>query len=222
MTRREAPVALTAITSAQAGNRPMASLVRLSFSCVAAASFAREHKIPFLGLCLGMQCAVISYARDVCGLENANSSEFDPSTPYPVIDLMHHQRDVVDLGASMRLGSYPAKLLQGSMTHELYGSDVVYERHRHRYEVNNKFRSQLEQSGLIISGTSPDDELVEFIELARDDHPYYVATQAHPEFKSRPDEAHPLFAGLVKAAKYRRYGDSQPVISDEEDLEIKA
>ena len=187
---------------------------------VAAASYARENKIPFLGLCLGMQCAVISYARDVCGLENANSSEFDVSTPYPVIDLMHHQRDVVDLGATMRLGSYPAKLQKGSMVHELYGEDVVYERHRHRYEVNNKFRTQLSDAGLIISGTSPDDELVEFIEISKTDHPYYVATQAHPEFKSRPDEPHPLFAGLVLAAKTRRYGDSEPVINTQENADV--
>ncbi|HMS25328.1 MAG TPA: CTP synthase [Acidimicrobiia bacterium] len=180
---------------------------------VAAASYARENNIPFLGLCLGMQCAVISYARDVCGLTNANSSEFDVSTPHPVIDLMHHQRDVVDLGATMRLGSYPAKLLPGSLTHELYNEDVIYERHRHRYEVNNKYRTQLSDAGLIISGTSPDDELVEFIELSRDVHPYFVATQAHPEFKSRPDDPHPLFAGLIKAAKQLRYGDVDSEIS---------
>jgi CTP synthase len=179
---------------------------------IAATSFSRENKIPFLGICLGMQCAVISYARDICGLENANSSEFDVTTPYPVIDLMHHQRDVVDMGATMRLGSYPAKLKQGSIAHELYGEDVVYERHRHRYEVNNKYRSQLEEAGMIISGTSPDDELVEFVELSRDVHPYFIATQAHPEFKSRPDDPHPLFAGLVKAAKIRRYGSDDAVV----------
>ena len=167
---------------------------------IASAAYAREKKIPFLGLCLGMQCAVISYARDVCGLVGADSSEIEVSTPYPVIDLMHHQRDVVDLGASMRLGSYPAKLAQGTITRELYGEDVVYERHRHRYEVNNKYRQQLVDSGLVISGTSPDGELVEFIELPKSVHPYYVATQAHPEFKSRPDQAHPLFYGLIKAA----------------------
>lgn len=172
---------------------------------IAASSYAREHKIPFLGLCLGMQCAVISYARDICKMENANSSEFDENTPYPVIDLMDHQREVVDMGATMRLGSYPAKLLKGTMVHELYGEDIIYERHRHRYEVNNKYRTELIKSGLVISGTSPDDTLVEFIELSREDHPYYVATQAHPEFKSRPDDPHPLFAGLVAAAKDKRY-----------------
>ncbi len=186
---------------------------------VAAVSYVRENKIPFLGICLGMQCAVISYARDICGLTDANSSEFDVSTPYPVIDLMHHQRDVVDMGATMRLGSYPAKLLEGSLARELYGTDLVYERHRHRYEVNNKFRSQLIDSGLVISGTSPDDELVEFIELPREVHPYFIATQAHPEFKSRPDEPHPLFAGLVAAAKFARYGDSEPEI-DVNDLSV--
>lgn len=189
---------------------------------VSAASYARENKIPFLGLCLGMQCAVISYARDICGMENADSSEFDPSTPYPVIDLMHHQRDVVDLGATMRLGSYPAKLKKGTMTHELYGEDVVYERHRHRYEVNNKFRKEMSDAGLVISGTSPDDELVEFIELPKQVHPFYIATQAHPEFKSRPDEPHPLFAGLIAAAKNRRYGDSEPLIQADSDLDINA
>ncbi len=167
---------------------------------IASASYAREKKIPFLGLCLGMQCAVISYARDVCGLAGADSSEIETSTPHPVIDLMHQQKDVVDLGASMRLGSYPAKLIPGTVVKALYGEDVVYERHRHRYEVNNKYRQQLVDAGLVISGTSPDGELVEFIELPKSIHPYYVATQAHPEFKSRPDQAHPLFQGLIKAA----------------------
>jgi CTP synthase len=188
---------------------------------VAAASYALDNQIPYLGLCLGMQCAVIAFARDKCHLENANSSEFEPSTPHPVIDLMHHQRDVVDMGATMRLGSYPAKLVPGTMTHELYGADVVYERHRHRYEVNNKYRPHLVEAGLVISGTSPDEELVEFVELPRDVHPYYVATQAHPEFKSRPDDPHPLFAGLVKAAMVKRYGEmvDEVVLTDTKDLD---
>ena len=172
---------------------------------IASASYAREKKIPFLGLCLGMQCAVISYARDVCGLIGADSSEIEVSTPHPVIDLLHHQKDVVDLGASMRLGSYPAKLAPDSITRELYGENIVYERHRHRYEVNNKYRQQLVDAGLVISGTSPDGELVEFIELPKEVHPYYLATQAHPEFKSRPDQAHPLFYGLIKAAMEIKY-----------------
>ncbi|MFN8015107.1 MAG: CTP synthase [Acidimicrobiia bacterium] len=185
---------------------------------VAAASYARENNIPFLGLCLGMQCAVISFARDICLMDNANSSEFDPETKYPVIDLMHHQRDVIDMGASMRLGSYPAKLLEGTLAKELYGSDIVYERHRHRYEVNNKYRQELIDKGLVISGTSPDGELVEFIELDKKMHPFYIATQAHPEFKSRPDEPHPLFAGLVAAAKSARYDN--PINADEKTPQV--
>lgn len=167
---------------------------------IAAAKYARENKIPYLGLCLGMQCAVIEYARNVCNLEGANSSEIDPGTNFPVIDLMHHQRDVIDMGATMRLGSYPATLVKGSLVSNLYGTESITERHRHRYEVNNKFRDQLSEKGIIFSGTSPDGELVEFIELDQSVHPFYVATQAHPEFKSRPDEPHPLFAGLIKAA----------------------
>ncbi len=169
-----------------------------------AAGFAREHDVPFLGLCLGMQCAVIEFARDVCGLEGANSSEFDPRTPHPVIDLMDEQRAVVDKGGTMRLGLYPAKLTPGSRVQRAYDEAVVYERHRHRYEVNNRYRSRLEEAGLVCSGASPDDRLVEFVELA--DHPFFVATQAHPEFKSRPDRPHPLFAAFVAAARERAEG----------------
>ena len=165
---------------------------------IAAAGFAREHGVPFLGLCLGMQCAVIEFARDECGLAGANSSEFDPHSPHPVIDLMDAQRNVVDKGGTMRLGAYPAKLLPGTIVQKAYGEEVVYERHRHRYEVNNKYRARLEDAGLVCSGTSPDDRLVEFVELP--DHPFFVGTQAHPEFKSRPDRPHPLFAAFVQAA----------------------
>lgn len=168
---------------------------------VQAIKYVRENKIPFLGICLGMQCCVIEYARTFCELDDANSSEFDENTHSPVIDLMHHQRDVVDMGATMRLGSYKATLVEGSLAAELYQSVQVTERHRHRYEFNNKYRDVLTEKGLIISGTSPDGELVEFVELSSKDHPYFIATQAHPEFKSRPDEPHPLFAGLVSAAK---------------------
>lgn len=167
---------------------------------IAAAQFARTHGVPFLGLCLGMQCAVIEFARNVVGLEGAHSSEFDRHTAHPVIDLMDAQRAVVDMGGTMRLGAYPAKLLPGSRVAEMYGEGVVYERHRHRYEFNPKYRRPLEEAGLIASGTSPDDRLVEFIELPREMHPYFVATQAHPEFKSRPDRPHPLFTELVRAA----------------------
>lgn len=166
---------------------------------IATVRYAREHKVPFLGLCLGMQCAVIEFARDVCGMKDANSTEFVPDTPYPVIDLMADQADVTEKGGTMRLGTYPCKLLEGSIARSLYdNNEIIYERHRHRYEVNNDFRVKLEEKGLVFSGTSPDNRLVEIIELK--DHPYFEATQAHPEFKSRPTRPHPLFMGLIKAA----------------------
>lgn len=166
---------------------------------IATIRYAREHKIPFLGLCLGMQCAVIEFARDVCGMESANSGEFDPDGKYPVIDLMPDQEDITDKGGTMRLGIYPCKLTAGSLARKLYGGEeIVYERHRHRYEVNNAFRQEMADKGLIISGTSPDGRLVEMIELS--DHPFFIATQAHPEFKSRPTRPHPLFRGFMEAA----------------------
>lgn len=166
---------------------------------IATVRYAREHKVPFLGLCLGMQCAVIEFARHVCGMEGANSTEFVPDTPYPVIDLMADQADVTEKGGTMRLGTYPCKLMEGSVARSLYdNNEIIYERHRHRYEVNNDFRAKLEEKGLVFSGTSPDNRLVEIIELK--DHPYFEATQAHPEFKSRPTRPHPLFMGLIKAA----------------------
>jgi CTP synthase len=173
---------------------------------IAAAGYAREQQVPFLGLCLGMQCAVIEFARDECGLAGANSSEFDPHTPHPVIDLMDEQREIVDLGGTMRLGLYPAKLRPGTLVERAYGTEIVYERHRHRYEVNNKYRARLEDAGLVCSGTSPDGRLVEFVELPPKRHPFFVATQAHPEFKSRPDRPHPLFAAFVRAARERSEG----------------
>ena len=169
--------------------------------------WAREHKIPTLGLCLGLQCMVIEAARDLLGLAGASSTEMDPETPDPVVHTMDSQVDIVegdgDLGGTMRLGAYPAVLQVGSIVAEAYGKTQVSERHRHRFEVNNDYRDQLESVGLHISGTSPDGNLVEFVELDRSLHPYYVATQAHPEFKSRPTKAHPLFAGLVRAALAR-------------------
>lgn len=169
--------------------------------------WAREHKIPTLGLCLGLQCMVIEAARDLLGLAGASSTEMDPETPDPVVHTMDSQVDIVegdgDLGGTMRLGAYPAVLQEGSIVAEAYGKTQVSERHRHRFEVNNDYRDQLESVGLHISGTSPDGNLVEFVELDRSMHPYYVATQAHPEFKSRPTKAHPLFAGLVRAALAR-------------------
>jgi len=171
---------------------------------VAAAGYAREHDIPCLGLCLGLQTMVIEYARNACGLTGANSAEFDSESPHRVIDLMDEQREVVDYGGTMRLGVYPAKLVEGSQVGRAYGESIVYERHRHRYEVNPRYRSRLEDAGLRCSGTSPDDRLVEFIELPS--HPYWVATQAHPEFKSRPDRPHPLFRELVGAALARAEG----------------
>lgn len=161
--------------------------------------YARENKIPFLGLCLGMQCAVIEFARNVCHMEQANSSEFIPDGKYPVIDLMPDQEDVTEKGGTMRLGIYPCKLKEGTRARDLYeNQEIVYERHRHRYEVSNEFRPQMEAAGLVVSGTSPDDRLVEIIELK--DHPYFAATQAHPEFKSRPNRPHPLFNGFMEAA----------------------
>ncbi|MEN8238792.1 MAG: CTP synthase, partial [Actinomycetota bacterium] len=165
---------------------------------IQAIRYAREHNVPFLGLCLGLQCAVIEYARNVLGLSSAHSSEFDPLTPDPVIDLMETQKDVSDKGGTMRLGLYPAKLAIGSLARSLYGSEVVYERHRHRWEVNNRYREALTDAGMSMSGTSPDDRLVEFVEIAG--HPYFIATQAHPELVSRPDDPHPLFDGFVAAA----------------------
>jgi CTP synthase len=171
---------------------------------VTAAGYAREHGVPYLGLCLGLQCAVIAFARDVCGLAGANSSEFDTQTPHPVIDLMDEQKAVVDLGGTMRLGAYPARLVAGTRVRDAYGEEVVYERHRHRYELNNRYRQTFEEHGLRCSGTSPDGLLVEFVELV--DHPFYVATQAHPEFKSRPNRPHPLFAGFIEAARQRAEG----------------
>ncbi|MEX2280661.1 MAG: CTP synthase [Acidimicrobiia bacterium] len=165
---------------------------------IAAIRFARERGIPFLGLCLGLQCAVIEFARNVLDLEEANSTEFDPTTTHPVIDLMASQEGVEDMGGTMRLGLYAAKLAEGTLVRRLYGSELIYERHRHRWEVNNRYRRDLEDAGMCLSGVSPDESLVEFIELP--DHPFFVGTQAHPEFKSRPDAPHPLFVGLAQAA----------------------
>lgn len=170
---------------------------------IAAVRYARIQQIPFLGICLGLQCAVIEYARHVCGLENANSAEFAPEAPHLVVDIMPAQRDLENLGGTMRLGSYPCKLREDSRLYRLYGSDLIHERHRHRYEVNNDYREILERHGLLISGTSPDGYLVETIELP--DHPYFVATQFHPEFKSRPNRPSPCFQGLIDAALARRY-----------------
>ncbi|GAA2728192.1 CTP synthase [Cellulomonas aerilata] len=175
--------------------------------------WAREHRIPTLGICLGLQTMVIEYARSVLGLADASSSEFDVDTTHPVVATMAEQLAIVggegDLGGTMRLGSYEAELAPGSVVAEAYGAERVTERHRHRYEVNNAYRGQLEAAGLVFSGLSPDGKLVEFVELPREVHPYYVSTQAHPEFKSRPTSAHPLFAGLIGAALTRQLADDE-------------
>ena len=165
---------------------------------ILAIRYAREHGVPFLGICLGMQVAVVEYARNRCGMVGANSSEFDPDTPFAVIDLLPEQKDVEDMGGTMRLGASPTKLVPGTKAMSSYGEEVIYERHRHRYEVNNVFRGRLTDAGLIVSGMTPDERLVEIIEL--EEHPWFVAAQFHPEFKSRPTRPHPLFRDFVGAA----------------------
>jgi CTP synthase len=171
---------------------------------IRAAGYAREHGVPCLGLCLGMQVMTVEFARNVLGLDDANSTEFNPATPHPVIDLMNDQRDVTDKGGTMRLGAYYAVLQPGSKVSKAYNEPVVSERHRHRYEFNSAYRARFEEAGFLCSGTSPDKRLVEFIELV--EHPFWVGTQAHPEFKSRPDRAHPLFRDLIGAAlEYRTH-----------------
>lgn len=166
---------------------------------IEAIRYARENEVPFFGICLGMQAAVIEFARNVAGLTGAHSSELDSQTPYPVIDIIPEQKDIDEKGGTMRLGAYPCKLKQGSRVAELYGSELIYERHRHRYEVNNEFREKITTAGLNIVGVSPDEKLVEIVELPN--HPFFVAVQYHPEFKSRPNRPHPIFLGFVEAAK---------------------
>ena len=183
---------------------------------IAAAGFTRENDIPCLGLCLGLQCMTIDFARNVLGLERAHSSEFDPSSPHPVIDLMESQRDVSDMGGTMRLGTYVAQLKPESQVSAIYGEDVVSERHRHRYEFNSRYRAKFEDTNFVCSGESPDGRLVEFIELK--DHPFWVATQAHPEFKSRPDRPAPLFRAFVEAALHRAEGRNPQLLQMEEEF----
>lgn len=168
---------------------------------ICAIKFARENKVPFLGICLGMQMAVVEFARNVVGLKGAHSSELDPNTPYAVIDLMPEQKEIDKMGGTMRLGKYPCKVIKGTKAYEAYGEENISERHRHRYEFNNEFRSILQEHGMVISGLSPDGKLVEIIELKN--HPWFVASQFHPEFKSRPTRSHPLFREFIKAAKNR-------------------
>ncbi len=174
---------------------------------IAAARIARESGIPYLGVCLGMHVAVSEFARHVADMPGANSTEMDPETPYPVIDLLPEQREIADMGGTMRLGADPVKVHDGTRAYEAYGESVVYERHRHRYEVNNHLRKQLESAGLVFSGTTPDERLVEITELPREMHPFYVASQFHPEFKSRPDRPSPLFREFVGAAYAHRGHD---------------
>ena len=169
---------------------------------IVAAKYARTHNVPYLGICLGMQIAMIEYARSVLGFKDANSSEFNPDTNYPVIDLMPEQREVENMGASMRLGKYPCALTPGSRVSKCYGSELIEERHRHRYEVNNTYRTEYEKHGMVLSGQAPDGHVVEMIELP--EHLWYVACQFHPEFKSRPNRPHPLFKSFVEAAKKNR------------------
>jgi CTP synthase len=175
---------------------------------VIAIQYAREQKVPFLGLCLGMQCSVIEWARNVAKLDNAHSAEFDAETPNPVINLLPEQMDVVDLGGTMRLGVYPCRLTPDTKTAALYGQEVIYERHRHRYEFNNQYRPLFQESGYIVSGTSPNGRLVEIIELPN--HPFFIACQFHPEFQSRPSTPHPLFLGFMQAALA---GSGTPIVS---------
>jgi len=187
---------------------------------IQAARFAREAEIPFLGLCLGLQCAVIEFARSQLGLTDANSAEFDPTSAHTVIDLMDSQQGVEDLGGTMRLGLYAARLVEGSHSRRLYGEELIYERHRHRYEVNNKYRKDLEDAGMLLAGLSPDEQLVEIIEIP--DHPFFVGSQFHPEFKSRPDDPHPLFRGFIEAAKRRRRAAVSEDLTSEERIPERA
>jgi len=166
---------------------------------ITACRYVREHNIPFLGICLGMQTAVMEFARNVCGLEGANSSEFDENAPHRVIDLMYEQREIVDKGGTMRLGAYPCHIKSGTLLESIYGTKEISERHRHRYEFNNAYADLLVRHGLVISGASPDGKLVEAVELPQND--FFVAVQFHPEFKSRPDKPHPLFSALLRGCQ---------------------
>ena len=170
---------------------------------ILAAKYARENKVPYFGICLGMQMAVVEFARNVAGLEMANSSEFDTDSPYPVIDIMPDQKDIDEKGGTMRLGLYPCKIKKDSITYSVYGDELIYERHRHRYEFNNEYRELLVSKGLVFAGLSPSEKLVEIIELK--DHPWFIGVQFHPEFKSRPNRPHPLFRDFIRAAVEKRY-----------------
>ncbi len=176
---------------------------------IGAIQYARESGLPFFGICYGLQMAVIEFARHACGLLDANTEEVNPDTPHPVVHILPEQKDVIDKGASMRLGAYPCRLTAGTVAATLYGAGSISERHRHRYEVNNEYREQMSGAGLVFSGVSPDYRLVEIVELPPSVHPYFLATQFHPEFKSRPNHAHPLFAGLIAAALVYKQGTTE-------------
>ena len=167
---------------------------------IEAIRYARENKVPMFGICLGMQMSVVEYARHVCGFEDANSTEFLPDGAHPVIDIMDTQKDVTEKGGTMRLGLYPCKLTKGTISERVYGEPLIYERHRHRWEFNNAYRRSLTEAGLVIAGLSPDDRLVEIVELPESVHPWFVGVQFHPEFKSRPNHAHKLFRDFIRAA----------------------
>ncbi len=184
---------------------------------VAAARFARENRIPYLGICLGMQIAVVEFARHVAGMDGANSAEFDPETPFPVVDLLPEQKEVSDMGGTMRLGADPVKLHEGTRAREIFGEAVIYKRHRHRYEVNNMLRRRLEDEGMVCSGTSPDERLVEMVELP--DHPFFVASQFHPEFNSRPNRPEPLFREFIAAATAQAGSTQSEDARDIEEIE---
>jgi CTP synthase len=204
---------------------------------VHAVKYARENKIPYLGLCYGMQMAVIEFARHVCNLKEAHTEECMPDTPHPVIHILPEQKEVTWKGATMRLGAYRCQLVAGSLAERLYGASHVYERHRHRYEVNNDYRELMAKNGMICSGISPDYRLVEIVELRGDLHPFFIATQFHPEFKSRPNHAHPLFRGVIEAALKRTsrpysgsergnghsatgHSPAEPLVDELEELEV--
>jgi len=188
---------------------------------IEAAKLAREQEIPYLGICLGMQIAVAEFARHVAGMDGANSTEFDPETPFPVVDLLPEQKEISDMGGTMRLGADPVKLHEGTRAREIFdGEAVIYKRHRHRFEVNNMLRRRLEDEGLVCSGTSPDERLVEIVELR--DHPFFVASQFHPEFNSRPTRPEPLFREFVGAATVRSRGRVDENGAVMEDAEVEA
>ena len=197
------------VSGADAVMVPMGFGPRGTEGKIEALRYARENNVPLFGICYGMQMAVVEFARHVCGLEGANSSEVDPQTPHPVIDLMLEQRNLDEKGGTMRLGAWPCVIVDGTLAHQVYGKKKISEWHRHRYEFNNRYRRQIEKAGMVFSGVSPDSELVEMIEIPS--HPWFIASQFHPEFKSKPLTCHPLFKGFIRAAlAYKRQRGATP------------